>query len=608
MNDTKSMNFFQKFAICLVLLFTLLLPLKFGTLTGIPEAAGLFPDDVLSWIIISWPTTLFPLCSGIILLIALLAFRVDVVSFNDKAFRCASLWMLLGFVSIIGAVNASVKDFVYMEVVHLFGIAAYATSVFLVIKQNPKSKYWLFTALTVGTFITILLGLEQYFWGFRETQEYFMKNVTANGIAPDGQLEARIFDNRVFATFSSCNSLAGYLLLVMPMCFVMVWKFFGRVHPPIVARSLFVPIFTILMLFVFIATKSRAAILALALAVALYSIILPVKKWLRISVGVALPVLLAAGIIYIKYSSRSFDSVYSRLDYYWVAVKIFVESPFLGSGWGDFFHGYMRLKQYLSTEAPHAPHNIVLAFASQCGIAGLITLLLVFFYPLYVAYKRSRKLIRENVFFEYVPALFLGEMAFFLHSLADVNLQVPASMAVAAMFTVCMVGNSPLHHAVRIDRKIVSFYVVITVVLLVTVLGGWHLFYGEYQMSQLIEVCTRKNKTREDFMKVSPRTVKERLRRAVEAKPYSPFPWASAADFMFTRNHLQNAEAYYYEAIKLSPQRSYLYERLFHLLSLEGRDNEAHKYLEKCKALNPMEVRSKIERGIIKLPMPELKE
>ncbi|QSH41674.1 O-antigen ligase family protein [Lentisphaerota bacterium ZTH] len=603
MNSSKFMDFYRNLATCLVLLFTFLLPLKFGTLTGVPETAALFPADLFSWCIISWPTTLFPLFSGIVFLAALPAFGLNRIAPGDKSFRCAALWVILAAAGGAGMIRATVKDFVYLELVHLFGIAAYALTVFLVISYNHRLKYWLLTALVAGTFVTLLLGFEQYFFGFEETREYFIKTTAANGITPAGELKARVFDNRIFATFSSCNSLAGFLLLVIPLCFVTIWKFFGRVSPPIVARSIFVPLFTALMLFVLVGTRSRAAILALILSIAVCAVIFPINRWLRISAAIILPLMIIAGIFYIKYSSRSFDSIYSRLDYYRVAVKIFFEAPFLGNGWGEFFHKYMQLKQFFSSEAPHAPHSLVLAFASQCGIAGLVTSILVFFYPLCIAYKRARMLIKKNVYLEYVPALFLGLAAFFLHSLADVNLQVPASMAAAALFTVCMTGSRPARQDLGVDRKMFIFYLVSIIILVITITGGWHLFYGEYQMARLLNTCERKNKSREDFMRVSADEVRQRLFHAVKAKPYSPFPWASAADFMFARNNLEDAERYYYEAIKLAPTRSYLYERLFHLLSIQGRQTEARKYLEKSRQLNPMGIDAKIKRGIITLPL-----
>ena len=45
----------EKLASGLLLALTFLMPLKFGTLAVMPEATGLYPGDLFSWAIISWP-------------------------------------------------------------------------------------------------------------------------------------------------------------------------------------------------------------------------------------------------------------------------------------------------------------------------------------------------------------------------------------------------------------------------------------------------------------------------------------------------------------------------------------------------------------------------
>ena len=70
----------QKMAEGAFLLLTFLLPLKFGTLTGLPEAASYFPPDWVDYLFISWPASGFGIFSGIVLLLTALAFAALALS------------------------------------------------------------------------------------------------------------------------------------------------------------------------------------------------------------------------------------------------------------------------------------------------------------------------------------------------------------------------------------------------------------------------------------------------------------------------------------------------------------------------------------------------
>ena len=230
MPENKIYKYFSKSVIALILLFTFLLPVKFGGIVGVPEATGLFTNQIFAYIIISWPIFLFPVISGILLILTLIAFPFKTVSFaKDKSLTVASLWVLLAFSSLIGAINATVWDFVIMEITHLFGVAAYALTVYLFLKNVPKAKSMLISSILTGLVISVYLGLDQYFVGFEEMRE-FIAGQEKSGVTSDGVLNAKIFDNRLSAPFVSSNSLAGYLLLTIPLCLVSLWKLCAKLN------------------------------------------------------------------------------------------------------------------------------------------------------------------------------------------------------------------------------------------------------------------------------------------------------------------------------------------------------------------------------------------
>jgi len=81
MPENKIYAYFRKFVIILILLFTFVLPLKLGGIVGVPEATGLFTNQLAAYLIITWPIFLFPLFSGVLLVLALIAFPFKSISF-----------------------------------------------------------------------------------------------------------------------------------------------------------------------------------------------------------------------------------------------------------------------------------------------------------------------------------------------------------------------------------------------------------------------------------------------------------------------------------------------------------------------------------------------
>ena len=101
-----SRRLLQNMAGWFVVLLAFLLPLKFGSLAVMPEAAGFFPEDWFSWIIINWPANSFGIFSGMALLAVLAAFGVP--EFSTLRGITALLWCFaLPLAGLVGAVNST---------------------------------------------------------------------------------------------------------------------------------------------------------------------------------------------------------------------------------------------------------------------------------------------------------------------------------------------------------------------------------------------------------------------------------------------------------------------------------------------------------------------
>jgi cytochrome c-type biogenesis protein CcmH/NrfG len=588
MPENKLYIYFNKFVIALILLFTFILPLKLGGIVGVPEATSLFTDQIFAYLIISWPIFLFPLISGILLILALIAFPFKTISFGkDKSLIVASLWGFLAFISILGAVNATVWDFVIMEVTHLFGLAAYVLTIYLFLKNVPKARTMLIYSILAGLLVSVYVGLEQYFVGFAEMREYIAEQEKTSGIASDGTLKARIFDDRLNAPFTSSNSLAGYLLLTMPLCIVTLWKLCAKVEPPKMARLIFIPIVVACLFFVFFATKTRGAFLSLILAGGIFIVFFPVKKWIRWSIIITAPLMVIAGIVYIYKFGRGFSSMQVRVDYIWVSLQLLFKHPFAGTGWGDFFYDYMKIKTIQSYEAPHTPHNLFLAFGGQAGILALLASIGALFYPLWLGAKKIRSLIAEHNYMQEDIALVFGLTAFLFHAMLDIDLQVPGLIATAAAITLLLA--MPIKNedeSSKLSQRLTACFIAL-IIALSAILGGWHLVSSEYIFSKLTDTCILSKKTPEQIVNTSPEDVYEKLDAAIKARPYSPFPYSTAGAFYMGTRRLDRAESCYKEALKLAPDCAAYYFRLFHLQKIQGQTEEANKNLKKAQELFP---------------------
>ncbi len=587
------MSFIRNVVAWMIIIITVLLPLKFGTLAGLPEVSSYYPPDGFSWMIITWPAISFPMVSGGLLLLALAVFPVRFQN-SRVAFTVTTLWLLVAFVSITGAVNASTVDYVIVYVVHIFGFAAFGAATWLMLSNLPEFKRVLLWSIVIGAVLTAVFGIEQMFSGFEETRKFVENQEQLYMSSVSGDLKSRVWDNRVFSTFASCNSLAGYMLLTMPLCFFLCWQLCGRIEPSKITRSVFMPLLALLMGMVFFATVSRGAFLMLVLACVIFIMIFPVRKSIRIAVFVLVPSVIIVGALYIAFAGRGFNSMLVRFDYVYTSFLMFLSHPWLGTGWGDFFHDHMLLKLTVSREAPHTAHNILMDFLGQSGIAGFAACLAAIVYPFIKIAGKIYNTARNSLFTSLDSYVIYGLIAYFIHSLMDVNLQIPASMATALALMVTMTVPDEKTQPPN-DRKKSSSTLAVNLFAaaamlfagLVALCGGFHLLKADYAFSRLSDLCSPQGKTREEYFSVTPEQVKRELVNCVEIRPYSPFPWAAAADFMLSRGYSDIAEDFYNKARELSPQRSFIYFRLYILQKALGREAEAQQNLEMARKLFP---------------------
>ena len=413
-----------KLAVALTVLTAFLLPLKFGSITGLAEAPGFFPPDPIDWLIVSsWPTEMFSIVCGAALLLALCGGAVRMPASREVRLM---LWLwgaLLPLAVLPGFVNTVVRDYALAMLTHWLGIGAWCWTTALLLADDPRRKKLFVGALLLGFLLSVLAGWRLYFWGFAETRRYFAEQVASGAAAIDEQLQIKLDDDRVYATFNSCNSFAGFVILAGALFVVSAWKFGERFEPRKVSRLLFFVAAAVLTLGILPLTRSRGALLCSLLAALGAFLASRLPRAAKLAALVLVFAVGLGGAWYVHRAGRGFSSGVERLDYLRTSSLLAAAHPFAGAGWDGFFREHMRVKRTGTDEAAHDPHNVVASFAAQSGVLPGVLALAVLALPLYSLFRRYRDLDPWR------RAVSWGCAAAALHMLMELDHLVPAQPA-----------------------------------------------------------------------------------------------------------------------------------------------------------------------------------
>ncbi|MEM4247779.1 MAG: O-antigen ligase family protein, partial [Candidatus Nanoarchaeia archaeon] len=462
------------------------------------------------------------------------------------------VWCALCLLSVLGIFNASVKDFPIVQVCHFSGIALFMFTMFYAMENIPSAEKWISYAILASVLFLLAAGIQQYFWGFKESLEYVQKQEELSGAKlPDG-LRNRLEQTRLFTTFSLCNSYAAHLILVAPFCiflistsastvkfaftfiltcliyfifpyanqimFFLITVFYSlsvvllyRKFPEKLMpyfRAFCIVVVSLSFLFNLYFTGSRAAVLAFGTACGVIASSVLYAKFActrKVIVVLALVALVTIAIYVPIVSGRDLGSMYVRLDYYRVALKLFFKNPLIGSGWGDFFHEYTRWKNFPGTEAPHTPHNFLLSFASQTGFLGFIAALAVILIPLAIFLWKT--LIKKEVDIRN-SAIMTGYLAWCLHGLLDINIQIAGTVATATTLLMMIKLDMPIAKK-SLEEKIISrpaftflWYQFMLIFLIFGIFIAGYRLRAEAYYQKLHDLCEAKFMSPEDFAKI----------------------------------------------------------------------------------------------------------
>ncbi|MCX8082445.1 MAG: O-antigen ligase family protein [bacterium] len=299
-------------------------------------------------------------------------------------------------------------------------ILAYWCIFFLVkevFKTVDEKKILLFTIIISG-FLICIYGIDQYFFGLKQTKEFIYSRPELLKTLPPTFLE-RIQSNRVFATFIYPNIFASFLLFLIPLSF-----FLSISRERIILRVIAMATLILSLWNIFL-TGSSGGIYILLFVLQIITIFL-IFDTRRLRIILPALIIFEMLFMYGGYTAGKLPKMSSfvdRVNYWKAATTVFKEHPLVGVGPENYKYYYLKYKTPGAMEAKH-PHSIFFASLAETGIVGTF-FLFAFFITIGINLFTNAKvsMLEAGVSFSF--------LSFLLHNFIDFNFINPA---VAVLF------------------------------------------------------------------------------------------------------------------------------------------------------------------------------
>ena len=276
-------------------------------------------------------------------------------------------------------------------------IYKYATVILLfliVTSLSPENKIRAIRTIILAGFIISLLAIYQYFFGFKHTLEY----LTRNNLATPFMLDY-IASKRIFFPFITPNTLASYLIMIIPLTLTDKRNFW----------------FVIPLSFALLLTQSLGALLSIFLGLIIYFYLVD-KLNKRKVVFFFLGLIIIIGAIFImrtaaqKQHIQPIFSITMRLNYWKDTLRIIKASPLTGVGLGNFNLAQSRYA-----------HNSYLQIWAEMGILGIIA----FIWLIGSVFKSVFNSMKTSPNKNQIIVLITGAVIFLIHNLIDFSFFLP---------------------------------------------------------------------------------------------------------------------------------------------------------------------------------------
>jgi hypothetical protein len=233
-------------------------------------------------------------------------------------------------------------------------------------------------------------------------------------------LLSRFTKNRVMGTLIYPNALAGLILMLFPVAFVLVYNGTKKLKPLVHLSAVGITVVLSALAFFWSGSKFGWLLAMLMGALCLFRLNWPMKFKILALVMVTVLGLGVFAIRFHSYFANGATSTTARFDYWNAAVQTVRSNPLFGTGPGTFQRPYERLKSP-QAEMARLAHNDYLEQYSDSGVPGGLI------YTVWVI--ATLFFIGRNVWKspnQILVAVVLGLFGWFIQGIGEFELYIPA--------------------------------------------------------------------------------------------------------------------------------------------------------------------------------------
>ncbi len=439
------------------------------------------PANIFEFLVVSpWPLRWAYGCLAITALLGL-----AVVRLKPRPPAWLLLLPLVWFVWQIAAEITSVNPELTALTLWHFGacLVCFYLGIFALSRSNDLWPF--FIGILCGLVLVFAIGFDQHFGALEESRKFFYHQLELYPREKENyppEFLRKIASNRIYSTLFYPNTLAGVVLLFLPVMLVVLPGLSDRLHD---SRSR-VPTISALIgtaaacLLLYVMSSRAGWLLVILIGLA---IVLPVPKWtasgllalaaaaclfwsgskggwllllflgllalLRLPLGKQIKIALVTIILvgglagfFVKYASffrKGATSVVARFDYWRAAVETTKTHAWFGTGPGTFAVPYEQIK-HPDSEMARLVHNDYLEQGSDSGIPGLITYAALIVGGLVWTFRRT-VLAADSREARVTFALWLGLLGWSLQCFFEFSLYIPALAWPAFAFLGLLLGR-----------------------------------------------------------------------------------------------------------------------------------------------------------------------
>jgi len=259
--------------------------------------------------------------------------------------------------------------------------------------------------------------------------------ITTNGVdVANPLILAKFAKGRVMGTLVYPNALAGVILLLFPVSFVLALHSTKKLRPVVRVSAITLTVALCALAFFWSGSKFGWLIALLITSVYLFRLQWPMKLKIVVFAAVIVLGLGAFAVRFHTYFANGATSTTARFDYWRAAVQTTTSHPLFGTGPGTFQWPYAQLKSP-DAEMARLTHNDYLEQFSDSGFPGGIIYAVWIVAALLFIGQNLWKSQNQIAF-----AVFLGVLGWFIQGIGEFSLYIPALAWTAFALLGCALG------------------------------------------------------------------------------------------------------------------------------------------------------------------------